>query len=107
MTVQQRYASGRAYKVTGTGYAPEGEVEGATAVAGLLRAAALCCDARLLPPAGTSGWRVLGDTTEGAILVASTNCGWSPRWTSSGRSWRSPATAPTTPPRSSGPASGR
>jgi P-type Ca2+ transporter type 2C len=53
MTVQQVYASGRVHKVTGTGYAPEGEVEDAAAVADLLRAAALCCDARLLAPSGT------------------------------------------------------
>ncbi len=70
MTVQQVFASGRTRAVTGAGYAPEGEVEDAGAVAGMLRAAALCCDARLLPPSENEGWRVLGDTTEGAILVA-------------------------------------
>jgi Ca2+-transporting ATPase len=75
MTVQQVYASGRVHKVTGTGYAPEGEVEDAAAVAGLLRAAALCSDARLLAPAAGEGWRVLGDTTEGAILVAAEKAG--------------------------------
>ena len=58
MTVQQVYASGRVHKVTGTGYAPEGEVEDAAAVAGLLWTAALCCDARLLAPAvGVRGGR--------------------------------------------------
>jgi Ca2+-transporting ATPase len=75
MTVQQVYASGRVHKVTGTGYAPEGEVEDAAAVANVLRAAALCSDARLLPPSGGEGWRVLGDTTEGAILVAAVKAG--------------------------------
>ncbi|HET9082355.1 MAG TPA: cation-transporting P-type ATPase [Trebonia sp.] len=80
MTVQQVYASGRVHKVTGTGYAPEGEVEDAPAVAGLLRAAALCSDARLLAPSdsrngGRGGWGVLGDTTEGAILVAAAKAG--------------------------------
>ena len=37
----------------------------------------LCCDARLLPPdpARRQGWRVLGDTTEGAILVAAAKGG--------------------------------
>jgi P-type Ca2+ transporter type 2C len=87
MTVQQVYASGRVHKVTGTGYAPEGEVEDAAAVADVLRAAALCSDARLLPPSDGSeervkrageagrGWRVLGDTTEGAILVAAGKAG--------------------------------
>jgi magnesium-transporting ATPase (P-type) len=81
MTVQQVYASGRAHAVTGAGYAPEGEVEDAGAVAGVLRAGALCCDARLLPPPGNGaggrgdGWGVLGDTTEGAILVAAAKAG--------------------------------
>ncbi len=75
MTVQQVYASGRVHKVTGTGYAPEGEVEDAAAVAGVLRTAALCSDARVLPPSDGHGWRVLGDTTEGAILVAAAKAG--------------------------------
>ena len=61
--------------MTGTGYAPQGEVEDGAAVAGLLRAAALCCDARLPAPAGGEGWRVLGDTTEGAILVGAAKAG--------------------------------
>src|SRR5579872_890458 len=75
MTVQQVYASGRLHAVTGTGYAPDGEVEDADAVAGLLRAGALCSDARLLAPDGAGEWRVLGDTTEGAILVAAAKVG--------------------------------
>jgi P-type Ca2+ transporter type 2C len=75
MTVQQVFASGRSRTVTGAGYAPEGEVEDAGAVAGVLRAGALCCDAHLLPPSGNEGWRVLGDTTEGAILVAAAKAG--------------------------------
>ncbi len=81
MTVQQVFASGRSRAVTGAGYAPEGEVEDAEAVVGVLRAGALCCDARLLPPPGNGdgarggGWGVLGDTTEGAILVAAAKAG--------------------------------
>ena len=87
MTVQQVYPSGRVHKVTGTGYAPQGEVEDAAAVAGVLRAGALCSDARLLAPSGAGegerkeggeaggGWGVLGDTTEGAILVAAVKAG--------------------------------
>ncbi|HLI39042.1 MAG TPA: cation-transporting P-type ATPase [Streptosporangiaceae bacterium] len=75
MTVQQVYASGRVHKVTGTGYAPEGEVEDAAVVADVLRAGALCSDARLLAPSGGQGWHVLGDTTEGAILVAAAKAG--------------------------------
>jgi len=75
MTVQQVYASGRVHRVTGVGYGPQGQVEDPAGVAGVLRAAGLCCDARLLPPAGREGWRVLGDTTEGAILVAAGKAG--------------------------------
>lgn len=79
MTVQQVYAAGRVHTVTGTGYAPEGKVEDAASVTALLRAAALCSDARLLAPdareEGRNGWGVLGDTTEGAILVAAAKAG--------------------------------
>ncbi|HUY47790.1 MAG TPA: cation-transporting P-type ATPase [Streptosporangiaceae bacterium] len=75
MTVQQVYASGLLHQVTGVGYAPEGEVQDAAAVAGVLRAGALCSDARLLAPEGSQGWRVLGDTTEGAILAAAAKAG--------------------------------
>jgi P-type Ca2+ transporter type 2C len=75
MTVQQVFASGRSHTVTGAGYDPTGEVEEPRLVTGVLRAAALCCDARLLAPSGSEGWRVLGDTTEGAILVAAGKAG--------------------------------
>ncbi len=75
MTVQQVYASGQVHQVTGVGYGPEGDVADPTAVADVLRAGALCSDARLLAPAGGEGWRVLGDTTEGAILVAAAKAG--------------------------------
>lgn len=75
MTVQQVFASGRSHTVTGAGYEPAGTVEDAGPVTGVLRAGALCCDARLLAPAGNEGWRVLGDTTEGAMLVAAAKAG--------------------------------
>jgi P-type Ca2+ transporter type 2C len=75
MTVQQVFASGRSHTVTGAGYDPAGAVENVGLVAGVLRAGALCCDARLLAPSGSEGWRVLGDTTEGAILVAAAKAG--------------------------------
>ena len=72
MTVQTVWQSGRAHAVSGVGYGPEGVVEVSDQVAELLRVGALCCDARLLAPDPVRrvGWRVLGDTTEGAILVA-------------------------------------
>jgi calcium-translocating P-type ATPase len=64
--------------VHGVGYAPEGEVEDVDAVRDLLRVGALCSNARLVAPSpgeAASGWRVLGDTTEGAIVVAAMKAG--------------------------------
>jgi magnesium-transporting ATPase (P-type) len=75
MTVQQIWTAFRTHRVSGAGYAPTGEVEDPEAVQELLRVAALCCDARLLPPTDHSGWRILGDTTEGALLVAAAKAG--------------------------------
>jgi Ca2+-transporting ATPase len=75
MTTQQVYASGRVHQVTGVGYEPVGNVEDAASITGVLRAGALCADARILPPSGEEGWRVLGDTTEGAIVVAAMKAG--------------------------------
>jgi Ca2+-transporting ATPase len=69
---------GRQIAVGGTGYAPHGALtEGGVRLADidppvrdLLTAAALCNDAELLPPDGErAGWSVLGDPTEGALLV--------------------------------------
>ncbi|HUZ20307.1 MAG TPA: NAD-binding protein [Acidimicrobiales bacterium] len=76
MTLQQVYASGRLHAVSGVGYASDGAVEDPTpAVAHALRAATLCSDARLLAPSGDGGWRVLGDTTEGAVVVGAAKAG--------------------------------
>jgi magnesium-transporting ATPase (P-type) len=45
-------------------------------LAALLRIAALCCDARLLPPGGGRvRWQAIGDPTEAAILVAAAKVG--------------------------------
>ncbi|MFE9924814.1 cation-translocating P-type ATPase [Streptomyces sp. NPDC005774] len=75
MTVVRVWAGGAEHTVTGVGYAPDGEVADPEPVRGLLRAAALCCNARLVPPSDGAGWRVLGDTTEGALLVATAKAG--------------------------------
>ncbi|MBI3688624.1 MAG: cation-transporting P-type ATPase [Actinobacteria bacterium] len=75
MTVTRVWADGTAYPVSGVGYAPVGQVSDAVAVRGALRAAALCSNARLVPPAEGQGWRVLGDTTEGALLAAAAKAG--------------------------------
>ncbi|MDH5329001.1 MAG: HAD-IC family P-type ATPase [Aquincola sp.] len=77
---------GRDLQATGTGYAPQGTVqEGARAVDAirdpalhdLLRAALLCNDAELLAPEDEerSAWAVLGDPTEGALLVLAHKAG--------------------------------
>ncbi|OAI04365.1 cation-transporting P-type ATPase [Methylomonas methanica] len=82
MTVQVLFAGGELFEVTGTGYAPDGELRrnGAPivpqqhpAVLECLKAGLLCNDARLL--AGADGWRIEGDPTEGALLVAAHKAG--------------------------------
>jgi P-type Ca2+ transporter type 2C len=75
MTVTQVWAAGQMHAVSGVGYAPDGGVADPTVVRDLLRMAALCSNARVLPPSGHDGWHVLGDTTEGALLVAAAKAG--------------------------------
>ncbi|WP_425260724.1 cation-translocating P-type ATPase [Rubrivivax sp. RP6-9] len=78
-------ALAREVAVGGIGYAPggalrEGEMPLAAAadpaLLALLQAAALCNDAQLLPPDGErTAWTVLGDPTEGALLVLARKAG--------------------------------
>ncbi len=79
MTVRAVYIHARSYTVTGDGYAPTGEIVGAdgdrlahdalpAALDKLLASASLCNNARVEPVKG-GGWQVLGDPTEGALLV--------------------------------------
>ncbi len=75
MTVREIWAGGEAFSVTGHGYAPNGSIERAgqpVAIAGSLRetllAGVLCNDARLVHQG--HHWTVVGDPTEGALLVA-------------------------------------
>jgi magnesium-transporting ATPase (P-type) len=77
MTLQSIWVSGRTLSVAGTGYEPSGAVEDPESAAEVLSAGLLCSNARLLPPDPHRGlgWRVLGDTTEGAILVAARKAG--------------------------------
>jgi P-type Ca2+ transporter type 2C len=77
MTVTALWESGRRHSVSGAGYRPEGAVSAPDQVTELLRAGAQCCDARLLEPdpAHQRDWRILGDTTEGAIIVAAAKAG--------------------------------
>ncbi|MFG1965323.1 cation-translocating P-type ATPase [Nonomuraea sp. NPDC049028] len=67
--------------ITGSGYAPDGEVVadgplGGAGLTDLLTAAVLCNDARLAPPreAGEE-WTALGDPTEAALLTAAAKLG--------------------------------
>lgn len=79
MTVRELWVSGRPFTVTGTGYAPDGQIlhAGQPIPASLdgdlrefLHVAGLCNNARLLPPNGQSPrWSVLGDPTEAALQV--------------------------------------
>ncbi|MEA4889760.1 MAG: cation-transporting P-type ATPase [Clostridiaceae bacterium] len=80
MTVSDIWLGDRRLKVTGVGYAPEGQiVDGKQPVSledqpnlrQLLLAAGLCNNSRLIPPNGeTTRWTVLGDPTEAALCVA-------------------------------------
>ncbi len=76
--------AGRSVAVGGIGYAPEGTfTEGAlvmppgdAGLAALLEAAALCNDAELVPPARPGdAWALIGDPTEGALLVLAAKAG--------------------------------
>ena len=77
MTVRALYVAGQTYEVTGEGYEPNGEVrfEGRASDARhagpLLELANVlvgCNNAHLVLEDGT--WRVIGDTTEGALLAS-------------------------------------
>ena len=84
MTAAAVRAGRRAFDVTGVGYAPEGTivddgqpVQPATApapLASLLLAAIHCNNARLVDDE-ERGWMILGDPTEGALLVLARKAG--------------------------------
>jgi magnesium-transporting ATPase (P-type) len=82
MTVTEIWASRRRVAVTGTGYEPSGEFlhdghplsDGErAAILPALRIGSLCNTARLTDSQGA--WQVLGDPTEGALLVAAAKAG--------------------------------
>jgi magnesium-transporting ATPase (P-type) len=81
MTVQRLWAGGVDAEVGGVGYAPHGEIARAgqplavlpTALEELLRAGLLCNDAVLREDGGA--WRIDGDPTEGALVVAARKAG--------------------------------
>ncbi|MBE9550406.1 MAG: cation-transporting P-type ATPase [Proteobacteria bacterium] len=82
MTVQEIWAGGENYSLSGIGYAPDGELQyqgqavnldSNAALPELLRAGLLCNDAVLRNESG--GWKVEGDPTEGALLVSAAKAG--------------------------------
>lgn len=87
MTVEKLHVDGQTIEVCGTGYEPTGgfsigqrrldktalEHSGATR---LLTAAALCNNASLIAPSEkTQEWRISGDPTEGALIIAAAKAG--------------------------------
>ena len=90
MTVREIATAEGSFHVTGAGYAPRGEFLPTTEAGGsrardraravdvatvpglhrLLLVAARCTSARVEPGADGGGWRVVGDPTEGALIVA-------------------------------------
>lgn len=81
MTVREVWAAGSTFRLTGVGYAVDGELLGDLLHPSLeparevLRTAALCCDAKLRRDDEVGLWRILGDPTEAAILVAAAKAG--------------------------------
>ena len=82
MTVRALYVADQSYEVTGEGYGPEGEVRFAGKKTEAPHAAPLleltnvilgCNNAHLTHEAGA--WKVIGDPTEGAMLVAGAKAG--------------------------------
>lgn len=83
--VSRFWADGDLYEVTGEGYRPEGEfrlqdekiergqVTENPAAARLLECAYICNNAHL--ERGRGGWRILGDPTEGALVVLARKAG--------------------------------
>ena len=86
MTVREILTAGDCYRVSGGGYLPLGDfhrlggaapidVSGEIDLLALLSTAARCTNATLQPTADRDGWRVVGDPTEGALVVAALKAG--------------------------------
>ncbi len=80
MTARAAFAGGETFEISGSGYMPRGEftqdgkqVEPGPALLALLRAAALSSDALLEEK--EDRWRMTGDPTEGALVVAARKAG--------------------------------
>ena len=85
MTLKTIWADGDEVEVTGAGYAPDGDFvvgdtmltkdEARRRLEPLLRAMTFCNDAKVMAPSDDKGWRVIGDATEGCLLVAARKAG--------------------------------
>jgi Ca2+-transporting ATPase len=82
MTVREVFAAGELLDVSGAGYEPEGgysrngsSVEPSATVMEALRASVLASDARIVRDEAEGQWRVRGDPTEGALIVAAAKAG--------------------------------
>ncbi|GAB4468536.1 MAG: cation-transporting P-type ATPase [Elainellaceae cyanobacterium] len=80
MTVQEIYAGGQAFFVTGAGYSPAGAIQPIEAghltnpaLTECLKAGLLCNESYLEQDDGQ--WRVIGDPTEGALIVSAQKAG--------------------------------
>ncbi|MEM2473426.1 MAG: cation-translocating P-type ATPase [Candidatus Bathyarchaeia archaeon] len=82
MTVKKIYVNGNIIDVTGVGFEPKGEFIirnekinplNDYALTLLLKAASLCNEAKLIK--NERGWQILGDPTEGALIVATVKAG--------------------------------
>ncbi|MGB5081853.1 MAG: HAD-IC family P-type ATPase [Burkholderiales bacterium] len=88
MTVVQAWAGGNRFRVTGEGYDPSGEFFVGTApfvprtdpdATVLLHGALVCNDAKLeekCDETGKASWQIIGDPTEGAMVVAAAKSGY-------------------------------
>jgi len=85
MTIEQIYTAGKVIKVSGLGYAPEGEfsldgkkisAKDSKSLALILRAGTLCTTAGLYKDEA-KGWYINGDPTEGALIVSARKAGFS------------------------------
>ena len=91
MTVREIFVAGEVVNVSGTGYEPKGEfdpngngISPGAPLHQLLQAAVLVSDARLVGFESSSkndgvmevDWRIDGDPTEGALVVAAAKGGW-------------------------------
>ncbi len=82
MTVQQIYVNHQTLKVTGIGYAPDGEFQQENETVtpdehlkALLKTATLCNDSNIEKHEKTGSWSVKGDPTEGALVVVARKAG--------------------------------